>query len=100
MKNVFYWIKSNLITVLSIVIALAAIIFIFNIYSKGSKLSSNIESQGNSLSDIRNYMNQDVQIPSAAPGKQSRRIRNVVINQKAIDSLKKKYKKANENYKK
>lgn len=98
MTNVIAWIKANPVTVVSAVVAVAAIVLIFWWHTAGDALRARIGQQKQTLDQIERFHHETVQVPPAKPNQPPQVFTNVVINPQVIDVIKRKYQKMSQQH--
>ena len=100
MKSVLNWIKSNVITVASIIVAIAslAVIYVFG-FSGGAAIQKEGSVWNKQLKKVNSFMHASVDVPSKDPEEPTQTISNVTINDDVTNKLKKIYGKINGRYK-
>lgn len=88
MRIAIEWIKSNLITVIAIVVVLAAVGFVVAVpQMRGGALRQDLEQRARKVNDLRGFMNRTVPIPANQPDAPPENVTNVTVNQDVIDKL-------------
>lgn len=90
-QSLLQWIKDNIVTVLCIIVCLVSIgAFFWPVATMGQALTASMESQNATISQLRNFESQSVQIPPENPDNPNTRI-DMPVTPPAIDRLKKVY---------
>ena len=88
MKNIIGWIKSNLVTVASIVLVIASLGVIVWSYTKGSAAAKDTSKDLNKMAQqLRSYQSTTVPFPPANVDDPPEEIPNVIINQATLTRL-------------
>ena len=98
MKAVTDFIKSNPVVVVSAVIVVAALTFLFLVVSAGGKsLVQEVEKRKQTIVDINNLKNTTIEVPGEKPDDPQRSI-TIVANKPSIEKLSEMYAKMEEQY--
>jgi len=86
MKSVLNWIKSNVITVIAILVAIASIVVLVWVQGQDAKLRDQAAANGKDLRDLRGYSRQNIEVPPLRANLTPDQVSGVTINQSTIDA--------------
>ncbi len=87
MRIAIDWIKSNVVSVISIIVVLLSLGFLGWVHLQGSKFREELTKREAVISTLNNFTNASVQVPSSQPDAPPDSIPGVTINQDVIDKL-------------
>ena len=87
MKLVLSWMKSNPVTVASIVAVVLSLGFLVWVQLQGSALADEMAKEQNRINQLRSLTNRSVDLPPEEPDGPEQEVSNITINQVAIDQL-------------
>jgi hypothetical protein len=97
-RLIWVWIRSNWITVVSAVVLIVAVVWLGSIGSSADAFRDEVKKRDTQLSQIKTLKQQTVKIPPDRPDDPPRTVGPIVINNAAIEQLRKIYGKMNEEH--
>jgi hypothetical protein len=98
MKGALVWMRANLITVASAVVAVVAIAAMVWFYMQGSALQQQMAERTSELDSVEQLMNQGGTLPAASVGGEEREFNRQTFKQVDVEQLKRIYSGLNEQY--
>ncbi len=97
-RLIWVWIRGNWITVVSAVVLIVAVIWLGSLGSSADAFREEVKKRDAQLSQIRTLKQQNVKVPPDKPDDPPRTVGPIVINNAAIEQLRRVYGKMNEEH--
>lgn len=98
MQKIVSWIKTNPISVVSIVVALVAVGVLIWVQLEGRAFRAELEKQGPRMKTIEGFSNRFVEVPGLNPGDPPRNVGPLTINQAANEQIRTVFAKMGDEY--